>query len=111
MSADRAACRAELVTLLETVTALAAVHDGAPFSTSGLSPVAIVTSDGTGDFSEGATMLATPDEHYLLVDLLFLRDATAEAAIDALSATVRALIRANRAANGTWSSLELNGRS
>src|SRR5690349_3760869 len=110
MSADRAACRAALVTLLGGVTALAAVYNGAPFTANGLSPISMVTSDGTDD-APGASMLATNDEHYILVDILFLRNSTTEADIDALSATVRALLRANRGANATWSSLELNGRS
>lgn len=110
MSADRAACRAALVTLLDTITTFAEVYDGAPFTTGGVSPFATVTSDGTGDGPD-KNLVSTNDEHYLLIDIFWLRKSTTEADLDALSKSVRDLVRANRGANATWSSLELNGRS
>lgn len=110
MSADRAACRAALVTLLGGVTALAEVYDGAPFTTGGLSPVAMVTSDGTAT-GPGETFIGTVVEHRILIDLLWLRRSSTEADVDALSATVFALLKANRGATANWSSMEIDGRS
>ena len=110
MSADRATCRAALVTLLDTVTALAMTYNGAPFTTGGLSPVAICSSDGS-ETGPGETMATTSVAHRILIDLLWLRSATTEDDVDALSATVIALLKANRGATAAWSSLELDGRS
>jgi hypothetical protein len=110
MSADRAASRAALKVLLETITTFEIVYNGAPFNTGGLSPVAMVTSDGT-ETGPGETFTTTATAHRILIDLLWLRVATTEADIDALSAVVFALLKANRYANATWTSMEIDGRS
>lgn len=110
MSADRKACRAALVTLLAGASDLEATYNGAPFTTGGLSPFATVTDDGTEDGPD-KNMVSTNDAHYFLIDLYWLRAPGVEDKLADLSTVVRGIIRANRGANASWSSLELNGKS
>lgn len=110
MSVDRGACRAKIMTLLQAITTLQQVYDGAPLTTGGLSPVCMVVSDGT-DSGPAETMAATQTEHYIFVDVLWLRKGADEASVDTLSAQVFAVLKANRYGNDTWNSMEINGRS
>lgn len=110
MSANRKVCRAELVTLISTVSTLEATFNGAPMTTGGLSPFATVTDDGTEDGPD-KNLVSTNDAHYFLIDLYWLRAPGTEDELADLSTDVRNLLRANRGANSAWGSLELNGKS
>lgn len=110
MSADRKTCRAAIATLLADATDLEAIYNGAPFTTGGVSPFATVTDDGTEDGPD-KNMVSTNDAHHFFVDLYWLRAPGVEDKLADLSTTVRGIIRANRGANGTWDSLELDGKS
>lgn len=104
---DRKAARKALAALLETITTLEAVYDHESLDMAGLSPVAMVHSDGTSP-GPAVGLGATMRQHAFLVSILWARGDDTEDDIDDLSAEVFAVLEANQGSTADWDSLTID---
>jgi hypothetical protein len=104
---DRKAARKALATLLETITTFEAVYDHESLDLAGLSPVAMVHSDGTAP-GPGVALDTTMRQHAFLISILWARGDNTEDDIDDLSAQVFALLEANQGPTADWGSLSID---
>lgn len=103
----RAAIRAKLKTLLETLTDFVQVSDHESFDFQRMSPVAMILNDGTRP-GPAISFSSRNHTHAMIIQIWWKREDTTETLFDALTESVFALMEANSDANATWNSLELD---
>ena len=103
----RAAIRAELKTLLETLTDFVQVSDHESFDFQRMSPVAMILNDGTRP-GPAISFSSRNHTHAMIIQIWWKREDTTETLFDALTESVFALMEANSNANAAWNSLELD---
>ena len=104
---SRKAARAALGNLLDTISTFSAVYDAQPTSFGGLSPVAILASDGTRPGPD-MNLASHEREAAILIGLWWERHATVEDNLDDLSEDVIDLLEANSGPTASWDSIEID---
>lgn len=105
---SRKDARQAVATLLESDPTLVEVYDHETKDFGGLTPVAMVHSDGTSH-GPGQFLSGYQRSHALLISLWWNREgATTEDNIDDLSEAILDLLEANRGPSNDWGSLEID---
>lgn len=107
MIGSRKAVRQGLKTLLETLPTFQAVYAETQTDFEGLSPVAMLASDGTR-VSETSTLAAYDYQCAILIGLWWARHPTVEDDMDDLSEDVFALLGDNTGVTADWDGLTID---
>jgi hypothetical protein len=104
---SRKAARQALATLLDTIATFQEVYNREPPDFGGLSPVAMVRSEGTRP-GPALALGAFHREHALLISLYWKWQSTTEDDLDDLSEDVLDLLEANSGPTANWDSLTVD---
>lgn len=105
--ATRSDIRAELKTLLQTISTFVSVSDYESFDFQRMSPVAMILNDGTRP-GPVISFTSRNHTHAMIIQIWWKREDATETLFDTLTEAVFALLEANQGANSVWNSLELD---